>query len=350
MGSNLENADMLNTDGTSPIPPIPHEVSSAESKGGRTLGPIILAHGLMGFDRIFFIHYFNGVVKHLREHGYEVHATRVSRTGSIAKRANELKETLLNMPELSHIFNPLPGSDTPEPLSDDTDPGAPVGLNIIAHSMGGLDTRYMITHLGMAPYVDSLTTISSPHHGTPFVDLLYSNVEEEIKIIDLAKKIQIDLEAFKDLSGDAIMEFNDKTPNMPHVSYYSIAGFKKYVHKREILWAIYNHILKNHGPNDGLVTVESAKWGTFLGTIEADHLEQVGWGNLISVPEDLKFSGQLKALFDDFLKRLKDSDFDHLAFYLDLVERLSEMSDKCSGSGAPQSFPKKFPMSTCLRK
>jgi len=186
----------------------------------------------------------------------------------------------------------------------------------------------MVTHLGMAPFVDSLTTISSPHHGTPFVDLLYSNVEQEIKIIDLAKKMHIDLEAFKDLSEDAIMEFNENTPDVPGVSYYSIAGYKKYVHKREILWAIYNYILRNHGPNDGLVTVESAKWGTFLGTIEADHLEQVGWGNLISVPEDLKFSGPLKLLFDDFLKRLKDSDFDHLAFYLDVVKRLSDMSEK----------------------
>ena len=31
------------------------------------------------------------------------------------------------------------------------------------------------------------------------------------------------------------------------------------------------------GPNDGLVSVESAKWGTFLGSIEADHLEQINW-------------------------------------------------------------------------
>ena len=327
MESNCKNSEMQHTEGTELPPGYADERTAGERKGARTLGPIILAHGLMGFDRIFFIHYFNGVVKHLREHGYEVYAPRVSRAGSIAKRANELKETLMNTSELSGIFA-LPKDEIHDPSSDDSGFGARAGLNIIAHSMGGLDSRYMVTHLGMAPYVDSLTTISSPHHGTPFVDLLYSNVEQEIKIIDLAKKIQIDLEAFKDLSEDAIMEFNENTPNMPDVNYYSIAGYKKYVHKREILWAIFNHILKNHGPNDGLVTVESAKWGTFLGTIEADHLEQVGWGNLISVPEDLKFSAQLKTIFDDFLKRLKDSDFDHLAFYLDVVKRLSEMPDK----------------------
>lgn len=34
------------------------------------------------------------------------------------------------------------------------------------------------------------------------------------------------------------------------------------------------------GENDGLVSVDSSKWGTFLGTIEANHLEQINWNYL----------------------------------------------------------------------
>ena len=30
------------------------------------------------------------------------------------------------------------------------------------------------------------------------------------------------------------------------------------------------------GDNDGLVSVESAKWGEFLGVLPADHIDQVG--------------------------------------------------------------------------
>ena len=45
-------------------------------------------------------------------------------------------------------------------------------VNIIAHSKGGLEARYMISSLGMADYVASLTTVATPHHGSKTMDLL----------------------------------------------------------------------------------------------------------------------------------------------------------------------------------
>ena len=39
-------------------------------------------------------------------------------------------------------------------------------VNIIAHSLGGLDARQMLTHLGMGSRVASLTTVGTPHRGT----------------------------------------------------------------------------------------------------------------------------------------------------------------------------------------
>jgi len=45
------------------------------------------------------------------------------------------------------------------------------GINFMAHSMGGLDCRYLITHVQPSDYITlSLTTISTPHRGSPFVD------------------------------------------------------------------------------------------------------------------------------------------------------------------------------------
>ena len=41
----------------------------------------------------------------------------------------------------------------------------------MAHSMGGLDCRHLITHVQPSDYTPlSLTTISTPHRGSPFMD------------------------------------------------------------------------------------------------------------------------------------------------------------------------------------
>ena len=45
-------------------------------------------------------------------------------------------------------------------------------VNIIAHSKGGLDSRWAISKLGLAPHVASLTTINTPHRGCVFAQHL----------------------------------------------------------------------------------------------------------------------------------------------------------------------------------
>ena len=54
-------------------------------------------------------------------------------------------------------------------------------VNIIAHSKGGLDSRYAISHLGMDKYVATLTTINTPHYGCKFVDMLLGKIPESIQ-------------------------------------------------------------------------------------------------------------------------------------------------------------------------
>jgi len=45
------------------------------------------------------------------------------------------------------------------------------GVNMLAHSMGGLDSRYLISHLRPTDYAPlSLTSVSTPHRGSPFMD------------------------------------------------------------------------------------------------------------------------------------------------------------------------------------
>ncbi|KAG0336048.1 hypothetical protein BG004_008218, partial [Podila humilis] len=121
--------------------------------------PIVLCHGLFGFDKIgpegiphLQIHYWSGIQKALTKLGAKVVVAGVPRTGAIKKRADDLHRML---------------SSTVE--------GMPV--NFLAHSMGGLDCRYLISHIQDKNYnVQSLTTLSTPHRGSPFMDWCRDNI------------------------------------------------------------------------------------------------------------------------------------------------------------------------------
>src|SRR5262245_12205620 len=93
----------------------------------RLRAPIVLVHGLCGCGSPRrgpwrALDYFHGVMAALEAAGNRVLAARLSPTGGVARRAAQLKAFL-----------------------DRHAPGEAVHL--IAHSMGGLDSRYMISRL-----------------------------------------------------------------------------------------------------------------------------------------------------------------------------------------------------------
>lgn len=74
-------------------------------------------------------------------------------------------------------------------------------VNIIAHSKGGLDCRYAITHLGLDRYVASLTTVNTPHRGCEFADWLFGKASENLQN-SLAKTYNATLKKLGDASPD----------------------------------------------------------------------------------------------------------------------------------------------------
>ena len=221
----------------------------------RLRAPIVLVHGLLGFGRLrmgqwVFADYFRGIPEALEKAGNRVLAPSLSLTGGIAERAGQLKEFL-----------------------DRETPNEPVHL--IGHSMGGLDARYLISRLAMAQRVLSLTTLGTPHRGTTFADWGLSRLARYVRpLFDFSN---ISYQAFYDLTAAHAEEFNARTPDRPNVRYFSVAG-RIEASRRRPQWALAAHILeKAEGPNDGVVSVASAKYGECFDEWEADHLDLVNW-------------------------------------------------------------------------
>lgn len=110
----------------------------------QTRYPLLLVHGL-GMKDNLFIRSFGWTDRLLRIQGYHVFISRIDSMGTIESNAAQLKAEILSILE-----------------KEQTDK-----VNIIAHSKGGLDAKYMIMNLGMAKHVASLTTLCTPHKGSP---------------------------------------------------------------------------------------------------------------------------------------------------------------------------------------
>lgn len=219
--------------------------------------PIVLVHGLCGFDRLHALRrpvrdYFPGVREYLEEGGNRVYVARVSPTGSVARRAADLKR---------FIEREVPR----EPV------------HVVGHSMGGLDARYMTARLGMASRVLSVTTVGTPHRGSAFADWGWRWLSSWV--VPSLRAVGIPHEAFIDLRTDSCRRFNEDVPDVAGVRYFSVAGVceKPWL---GLEWLLpYNIVTKAEGLNDGVVSVASASWGEHTDVWDGDHLNLVNWPN-----------------------------------------------------------------------
>lgn len=94
------------------------------------------------------------------------------------------------------------------------------------------------------------------------------------RLYKFLKNIGLQAGAFGQLTTEyAENEFNKKTPDDPNVKYFSYGSFfqPNYFSAFRAPWKIIHRI---EGPNDGLVSVKSAIWGEFKGSISnANHLD-----------------------------------------------------------------------------
>ncbi|MAO64013.1 MAG: hypothetical protein CL666_03350 [Balneola sp.] len=162
-------------------------------------------------------------------------------------------------------------------------------VNVVTHSMGGLDMRCALSKMDAAEYVESLTTIATPHHGSSLADLVLKTpelvMEKLSEMFDwfgefMFPKTKSDaLGSLEQLScGYARDIFNPEHPDVEGVQYYSYSaavGKGTEFPINPVLRFQNNQIFDKEGENDAFVSVESAKWGTHLETIPLSHLSQM---------------------------------------------------------------------------
>ncbi|MFG0251939.1 MAG: esterase/lipase family protein [Phycisphaerales bacterium JB038] len=251
----------------------------------RLRAPIVLAHGLLGFDRLRLlgvptVSYFRLIPDYLRRLGNEVVQTRVPATGSIEVRARALDA------ELTRLLGTRP-------------------CHLLGHSMGGLDARYFITHLGGAERVRSLTTLGTPHRGTIIADL-FRRSSGGRRLLGLARRFGLSDAPARDLGTEHMARFNDQTPDDPRVRYFSVAGVKP-VGQMDLLLRPSARILQRAaGPNDGLVSVTSAAWGEASLVWPCDHVDMVGWPTPMEAV--LRRAPDLRSRYADVIVRLAQAE------------------------------------------
>ena len=149
--------------------------------------------------------------------------------------------------------------------------------------MGGLDSRWMLSPVNPSRIqtpIRSLTTLSTPHRGSPIADLLDS--PEKLLPFgslpfglggDLLEQafnaLGISLDGLRDLTTERCQRFSAKFVNDPAVAYFSVAGKGRagFPETAAAFLLFHKYISALTGqPNDGLVGVDSAQWGRSIRT------------------------------------------------------------------------------------
>lgn len=255
--------------------------------------PVVLVHGWTGWDAIGPLTYFYNVADDLGSLGYPVHVVQLDPYNHSNVRSAQLGDQIDDVLPLWRARK----------------------VDLIGHSQGGIDSRAAVATYGYGDRVSALMTIGSPHRGTFIADaalgLAPGPVEDVAGLLlnflgAVTAQEQSDaIASFESLSEEHMVgTFNPNNPDDPRVKYISYTG--RTCSSLEFLdprldcqdlvdpligWG-YDILNAFRGPNDGLVTVESAMWGDYRGEMIADHIDEVGQ-----------------------VLGLTDPKFDHLEFY-----------------------------------
>ncbi|MBQ7375096.1 MAG: alpha/beta fold hydrolase [Clostridia bacterium] len=254
--------------------------------------PIVLVHGVALKEKKHF-KAFGRIKEKLCQRGYDVYIADTDGFGTIENNGVQLKD---------FIYRVLDSTGAEK-------------VNIIAHSKGGLDSKYMISELGMEEKVASLTTLCTPHKGS----LIASGIWGWHDI--LKKPIAFFIDSFyKYILGDKnpdsmtvcrqlcyvdegleTLGFTDKVYCQ---SYSSTLKSGKDCFLMALPMRIYKHFSGRE--NDGMVSNESAKFANYKGSCLDESISHIQIIDILAKPKSRE---AIYDFYDSICKELEDMSF-----------------------------------------
>ncbi|MEW5734724.1 MAG: alpha/beta hydrolase [Thermodesulfobacteriota bacterium] len=249
-------------------------LAGGSSSACATKYPIVLAHGMFASDDILgFIDYWWGIEDAIEDEGGRVYVTKVNAMDTTVNKAVSFKAQVLQILAVT----------------------GKAKVNIIGHSHGTIYSRYAITNMGMAGKVASWTSLCGPHRGSALADIIAYGLPSGLQnlsgaVLDwlytfvMGDTNPASIQNCYDVTRDYMQNvFNPNTPNVSGIYYQSWAAKAKWGCPSVVLNPLWVVLGAFEGDNDGVVSVNSAKWGTFRGVQSAawyspgvDHINMVG--------------------------------------------------------------------------
>jgi len=259
----------------------------------KTKYPILLVHGIFWRDWQYFS-YWGRIPRELTKNGAVLYYGNQHSAATMDICGSELKDQILTIIEAEQCEK----------------------VNIIGHSKGGLDARYVISCLGMDKYVASLTTIGTPHKGSILVDYFLKRLPDKlVQFISnrynaaykrLGDKTPDFYSGVYDLTTNQSEAFNEKAVNKEGVVYQSVASKMNSMFSAGFPLNLGHIILKGRaGINDGFVTLESSKFGDYLGCWETKKTRGVSHGDMIDLLRENIHEFDICEVYVDIVRDLK---------------------------------------------
>lgn len=271
--------------------------SREKSKICETKYPILLVHGIFfrDFDKI---NYWGRIPEELVKNGaniyYGNHSSSLGVKDSAEELANRIKQII-----------------------KETDCKK---INVIAHSKGGLDTRYAISNLGMDKYIASLTMINTPNHGCLFADYLMNKAPKRLKkriaggynftLKKLGDKDPDFIAGVTDLTNIETEKLNKQMKNSDKVYYQAYGSILNHASSGTLPFNLAGAFVKNFdGKNDGLVGIDSFPIDKEYTLIETTNPRGLSHGDVIDINRENIKGFDVREFYVQLVKDLKDKGY-----------------------------------------
>lgn len=251
--------------------------------------PIILVHGIALKDSKVF-RSFGKIDKKLKEQGYCVYVSRQDGFGTIANNAEQLKEEIECVLQKEHAEK----------------------VNLIAHSKGGLDCKYLITDLGMEDKIASLTTLCTPHKGSPVASKIMKLPKFMLKFvafwIDLWYRICGDKHPDSFRVCQELQKHNNETLGISDKVFCQSFSTTMNSARDDFVMSIPKLFFRqsDNVENDGLVSVESAMFANYRGSCLD---EPVSHGQIVDFLTPKSKKERIYAFYTEICKELAEMGF-----------------------------------------